>query len=178
MKSTSSFRYGAFVASAAIGFATLFNGCGKVAEEVAETAIESGMPGGGNVQIDSDSGTVSVQGSDGQGGAINVQAGESVALPADFPSDIPVPDGVTWNLVQNSQSDGKPVVMVQGMLATPLADVAASMKSRIESQGWTSVQNFQQAGEMEMLSYKKEERSLNVTITKADDQTSIMIASQ
>jgi hypothetical protein len=153
-------------------------GCGKAVEEITETAIESGMPGGGNVEIDQDGETFSIQSSTEDGGAIDLQAGDSVALPADFPSDIPVPDGVTWNLVQNAQIEGKASITAQGMLKTPLADVAAFVKKEAEGQGWTTEQSFQQAGQMEMLTFKKDERMLHATITDTGDGTALVLSSQ
>jgi nitrogen fixation protein len=158
----------------AIGLLLPLAGCGKVAEEATEKAIEASMPDGSSVEIDENGGQVSIQTTDGEGGAVNLQAGESVALPSDFPADIPVPQGVTWNLVQTAAAG----VTAQGMLKTPLADVAAFMKSGLEGQGWTQETAFQQAGEMEMLSYKKGERTLSVTVSKADEETAIVIASQ
>lgn len=169
-----------FWAAAALAGALLLtvSGCGKVAEEVAEKAMESSMPEGSKVEIDENKNQVSIQTTDGAGGAVSVQAGESVAFPADFPEDIPVPGGVTWNLVQSSSADSASGVIVQGMLSTPVADVAAFMKQGLEAKGWKQENAFQQAGEMEMLTYSKEERMVHVTATKADSQTALVISSQ
>ena len=167
---------GAFALAGAL--ALVAPGCGKAVEEVTETAIESGMPGGGNVEFDRDGETITIQNVTGDGGSVSVQAGESVALPADFPDDIPVPDGVTWNVVQNAQIEGRAGVTAQGMLKTPLADVAAFMKKEAESQGWATEQSFQQAGQMEMLTFSKGERMLNVTLTDTGDGTALVISSQ
>jgi len=184
--------------TAALFALAVLPGCGKAIEEATEAAIETNMPGGGNVEIDSDGGKItietndgqggnmeidsdtggiSIQSSDGQGGTVDLQAGDSVALPADFPEDIPVPDGVTWNVVQNSSAAGAAGVTAQGMLETPVAEVAAFMKKEAEAGGWTQEQAMQQGG-MEMLVYKKGERMLHITATDTGDKTALVISSQ
>jgi len=169
-------KVGAFVLVGTLTIGTA--GCGKVAEEIAETAIESNMPDGSNVEINHDGGNINIQGSTGDGGSVNVQAGESVALPGDFPEDIPTPAGITWNLVQSGQVDGKASVTAQGAVKSPMADVSTFLKKEAEGKGWTSDQTFQQAGQMEMLTYKKDERMLHFTITNTGDETTVLISSQ
>lgn len=153
--------------------ATLASGCGKAAEKASETIIESNIPGGGSVDINSDDGMITIETPEG-----NVQAGESVALPDNFPEDIPIPEGVTWNLVQNISSDGATGVTAQGMLSQTVAEVANFIKTEAAAKNWTTVQSFQQAGEMEMHTFSKGERNLHVTISHADDQTALVISSQ
>lgn len=152
------------------------SGCGKaVVEEASEAAIEAGLPDGSKVEIGQEGGTIKIQGPDGN---VSMETGESVALPANFPADIPVPDGVTWQMVQGAQSDGNSTLVVQGSLATPLAEVAATMKKNLEGQAWESVSSFQQTGEAEMLAYKKGERELSITISKDGDKTALLITTQ
>lgn len=67
----------------------LEKGAQKVAEEAAEKAIESAA--GGDVNIDTDSGKISVEGENGE--EFEMSVGEEVELPSSFPSDIPLPEG-------------------------------------------------------------------------------------
>lgn len=159
--------------AAAVLLAPMLGGCGKAAEKVTEKVIESNIPGGGSVDFDAKENTITIENQDG-----TVQAGDSVALPADFPKDIPVPDGVTWNLVQNIANGDTKGVTAQGMLDKTVAEVAAFMKKEAAANGWESKETFQQPDQMEMLTYNKGERTLSVTITKADDKTMLMIAGQ
>lgn len=153
-------------------------GCGKAAEEASEAIIEANMPDGGNVEIDAEGGSIRFQGPDGSGAEVQFEAGESVALPENFPADVPVPEGVTWSVVQSSTAEGAGGIVVQGATATPLAEVAAFVKSGATGQGWTETQSMSQAGELEIVSYSKDERQLSYTLGKADGETTVMIVSQ
>lgn len=160
----------------AITLLVLLSGCGgSVVEEVTESAIEAGMPDGSKIEINEDEGSVKIEAPDG---SVNLQTGESVALPENFPADLPVPDGVTWQMVQASQADGKDMLIVQGSVASPLDTVAASIRGKLAEQGWETVSTFMQAGEAEMLSFKKDERELSVSITKDGDKTQVLYSMQ
>lgn len=92
-------RRGAAVAIA--GAALILSGCGQVAEEAAEQAIEQN--GGGDVEIDADGDSFSVEGEDG---SISVGKDE---LPENFPSEITLPEGGTIEsatAVTDSKKDG------------------------------------------------------------------------
>ncbi len=151
-------------------------GCGEsVVEEVTETAIEAGMPDGSSVEINEDGGTIKI---DTPEGSVDMQTGESVALPANFPADLPIPEGITWQMVQASQADGKDMLIVQGSMPSPLDAVASSVRGKLAEQGWETVSTFMQAGEAEMLSFKKGERELSVSITKDGDKTQVLYSVQ
>ena len=153
-----------------------FSGCGESLVEMAtEKAIESGMAEGSNVEINGDGGGIKIDTPDG---SVNMQTGESLALPEGFPADLPIPEGITWQMVQSSQADGKNIVLVQGTVASPLDKVASSIRGKLAEQKWETVSTFMQAGEMEMLSFKKEERELSVSITKDGDKTILLYSVQ
>lgn len=68
------------------------SGCGitdnvaeKTAEEAAEKAIEAGSSGGGDVEVDTDDGTMTFENDEG-----SMSVGDS-DLPDDFPDDMPLP---------------------------------------------------------------------------------------
>lgn len=151
-------------------------GCGKsVVEKATEAAAEANLPEGSKVDIKEDGSSVKIAGPDGQ---VSMETGTSVALPANFPSDIPVPEGVTWQMVQGVQGEANSSLVVQGSVAKPLAEVSAALKEKIAAQGWESESSFQQAGESEMLTYKKGEKKLSVTFTKDGDKTMLVITNQ
>jgi hypothetical protein len=167
-------------ACVAVSFALFYlPGCGKAAEvtveKMAEKAIEAETGGDAQVDIKSDDGTFTMTAGDGEN-TVNVQAGESVSLPDDLPGDIPLPSGVTWNMVQNTTGPQGNLVL-QGTLATPMADVAAALKTEAEAQGWESVQNISQVGALEMMTYSKGEKTLTYNLASDDEKTTIMVAS-
>lgn len=151
-------------------------GCGKsVVEKATEAAVEANLPEGSKVDIKEDGSSVKIAGPDGQ---VSMETGTSVALPANFPSDIPVPDGVTWQMVQGVSGGEKASLVVQGSVEKPLAEVSTSLKEKITAQGWVSESTFQQAGESEMVTYKKAEKILSVSLTKDGEKTMLVISSQ
>lgn len=151
-------------------------GCGSsTEEEIAEQMIEAGMPEGAKVEINEDGGSIKIDSPDG---SLNMATGESVALPGNFPTDIPIPDGITWQMAQSSKADEKDVIIVQGFVSSPLDTVAASVRGKLAEQGWETVSTFMQAGESEMLSFKKGDRELSVAISKDGEKTQVMYSVQ
>ncbi len=152
----------------------LLSGCGKAVETITEKAIESEMGGDADVDIDSTTGQVSMK-MNHEGNEVSMEAGESVSLPADMPADVPLPDGVTWNLVQNTTGESNGFIL-QGTVDTAMADLAATLRTKIEAQGWESVQNISQAGAMEMMTYSKGEKTLTYNLATDGGKTTVMIA--
>ena len=186
------------VAVAGIGAVLLpLSGCGKAAEiaaeKAAEKAIESEMGGDADVEIDKDGqitvkagdgektlninskdGNMTMQAGDGKS-AMTMEAGESVALPDSLPADVPLPEGATWNLVQQSTGEAQGL-MLQGSVATAMADLAATLKSQATAQGWTLVQETNVPNQMALMSFSKGEQSLNYTLGMDGDKTTVMVA--
>jgi hypothetical protein len=151
-------------------------GCGgSTEEEIAEQVIESGMPDGTKVEINEDGGNIRIDSPDG---SLNMETGESVALPDNFPADLPIPEGIIWQMVQSSQADGKDMLIVQGSVPSPLDTVASSVRGKLAEQGWETVSTFMQAGEAEMLSFKKGDRELSVSISKDGEKTQVLYSVQ
>ena len=92
------------VVGAIAGAALFLSGCGdaaeQAAEEVAEQAIEE--QGGGDVEIDADGESFSVEGEDGSEFSVG-----SDELPEDFPSDVPIPEGGTVESSSSMKTEGK-----------------------------------------------------------------------
>ncbi len=155
----------------------LLPGCGKVAEvtmeKMAEKAIEQSTDGNAQVDINSEDGSITMQMKDGDN-TINMQTGESVPLPADFPSDVPVPEGATWMMVQTSTGEGGSL-MLQGTVGTAMAELAATLKTQAEAQGWESIQNISQGGQMEMMTFSKGEQTLSYTLGTDNGKTTVMV---
>jgi len=154
------------------------SGCGKASEvaveQLAERAIERETGGGAQFNIDSEGGRITLQSGDGEN-AITMQAGESVELPDGLPADVPLPQGATWHLVQTA-SEGGGRLMLQGTVDTPLADLAETLKSGAAEQGWETVQNISQPGQLEMMTFSKGEQTLTYNLSSDGDKTSVTVA--
>jgi hypothetical protein len=189
---------GQLAAAFLLGWALIVTGCGKAAqtvtEKVAQKAIEKSIAkdgGKADVKFDSKSGTVQVKGKDASGNAYEVksggdkntvnfkqtgpdgmemQIGENAKLPADFPKDVPVLDGLQLQMVQSSTE--KKTFVVQGNSTTPIAKAAAFYKEKIAAQGWKELTTMN-AGEMQTMQYEKDQRTLSVMLMKDGENTNV-----
>lgn len=80
-------------------------GCSNPVEDLVEQAVEDAS--GGEIDIDSDSGTVEIETEDG-----SAQYGEGVELPSDFPSAVPLPGGA---LIAATVSEGTYALTYDGI---------------------------------------------------------------
>jgi len=183
------------------GLTAIGTGCGKakqaVTDKVTETVIEKSIAkdgGKADVKVDSKSGTVQMKGTDASGNAYEMktggdgkdsfqfkqtdpdgtvtQVGAGAKLPADFPKDIPLPDGFQVQMTQASAE--KKGHVVQGASASPIDKVAAFYKEKTAAQGWKEL-NTMNAGEMQTFQYEKDDRELSVMLMKQDAQTTVSI---
>jgi len=119
------------IAGAALTFASSLTGCGAIAEEAIEQAIENDS--GENIEIDFDSedGTVSIEGENGEEISIDVnEDGESSVmsstdedgntfemtsgegLPDNWPSELPVPSGTIVASTVMAENDNRILTLV------------------------------------------------------------------
>jgi len=175
-------------------------GCGKAAQTVTEKATEKAIEksiakdgGKADVQIDSKSGTMQMKGTDASGGSYEIktgggkdavnftqtdaegtvtQMGESAKLPADFPKDVPILDGLQLSMVQVSPKDKSCQIMAKTTILP--AKAAAFYKEKAPAQGWKETVSTD-AGEMQSLVYEKDARMLSVVVVKDDQGTAVSI---
>uniref|UniRef100_UPI00178C31E2 hypothetical protein n=1 Tax=Streptococcus agalactiae TaxID=1311 RepID=UPI00178C31E2 len=74
-------------------------------------------------------------GVDEQGQAFTVSQGEAATIPADFPSDLLVPEGL---VLDTSMVVGS-TAFVGGTLPGDLAELTARIDAHMKGAGWTSV---------------------------------------
>ncbi len=174
-----------------------FTGCGKAAQTVTDKATEKAIEksiakdgGTADVKLDTKSGTVQVKGTDASGNAYEVktggdkdtvnfkqtgpdgmemQVGEGAKLPADFPKDVPILEGLKLQMVQTSENK---TFVLQGSSTTPIAKAAAFYKEKIAAQGWKQL-TVMDAGEMQTMQYEKDQRSLSVMLMKDGENTNV-----
>ena len=128
------------VAVAVAGVALALTGCGQAAEQAAEEAAEQAIEaqGGGDVEIDADGESFSVEGEDGSEFSVG-----NDELPDDFPAEVPIPEGGTVESSSSVQTDGKAGWFVT--LTYPDADaseLADTSKSEMEDAGFDETSTF------------------------------------
>jgi hypothetical protein len=88
------------MSAAAVGLLAALSSVACSSEDAAERLVEAQLGDGADVEVDTDSGDIQIQTDEG-----SLSSSSSAELPADFPADIPTPDG---ELVNSSrlESDG------------------------------------------------------------------------
>ncbi|MBI3565375.1 MAG: hypothetical protein HY079_09285 [Elusimicrobia bacterium] len=115
--------------------------------------------------------TVTMKTSDGK---VAVTASDSgVALPAEFPKDVPVMKGAVVKAVMGSAEQGNLIVMASS--PAPFAEVVAYYEAGLKEQGWTKSSSTN-TGEGAIMTLKKDGRDLMLTIAKDGKDTSIQLA--
>ena len=155
-------------------------GCGKakqaVGDKATELAIESAAkPEGKNVDVKVNSSSGSVQMTQTtDGGKTTAAYGEGTKMPADWPKDIPVPDGLALVTAQSTPEQGQ--FMITGTTAQPLDKVVAFIKEKIPAQGWKVETTMAVPGQTDTTIFKKDDRNLNVTANVEDGKTAIVLS--
>lgn len=123
-----------------IGLVALFTvavsfGCGDTGEEPASDGVEQrNESDSSEADVDISNGNIEV--SDGEGGTVEIDAGENAALPEGFPSDLEVPG--TTNIVQasNSTTGGNQIQLVTLQFEGSVAEVYDAYKTQLEAAGY------------------------------------------
>lgn len=133
----------------------LVTGCSgeDLAESIAEEAAEQAA--GGEVDIDSDDGSLSIESSEG-----SVQMGTGGSVPESFPDDLPLPDA-DYEVVNSFEQSGEDGLQLQVAVQTaaPVEDLVAYFEQALPEAGWEITD--QRRAEMDEL--------LSVTITATGD---------
>jgi hypothetical protein len=130
-----------------IGVALIFtaSACSSsdAATKLTEKAIEK--QSGGDVDIDSDDGTVKYTDKDGNETELNID-GEGASLPKDWPSDLAPPDSVKLVTSNTATTGGKKTMTVLGEAEGTVEDFAPAIKSQLESAGYEITQDTTSSG--------------------------------
>jgi hypothetical protein len=138
-------------------------GCKRASEAIAEKAIEQAS--GDKVDIDQDGGTVSIKTEQGAMTVATAQEGGSVALPADFPSDVFLPEPRTVS----SAIDMGGMKAVNIATGAALAQVSADVERTMQAQGWKREMSMQTSADSSTLIYSKAKRQAVYQLIKAED---------
>ena len=151
---------------------SLLAACGKTQEAAEDTAAEAAIEAMTDAEIDVEDGGQTVSGVDEQGQAFTVSQGEAATIPADFPSDLLVPEGL---VLDTSMVVGS-TAFVGGTLPGDLAELTARIDAHMKGAGWTSVMAMSESGSSTLL-WQRENRSVNYMLeAKPDGQLGVVIS--
>lgn len=142
-------------------------GCGKsLTERATESLIENSIENssGGNVDLDLSGDNVSIKGEDGT----NVQYGENVTLPSNFPTNAPVYKDAKLMVVSVNDREAS-----ASMTST---DSALTILSWYESQlsAWTKDQSFD-TQDYYMRAFSRGDEKITVSVGAADGTSTISL---
>ncbi len=142
----------------------LLSGCGK-SEKTYTTP-------GGEVKVQQKGGEVTYQATGKDGEKMTVSASDKgIALPADFPKDVPILKGAT---VRVSMTQGKQQI-VHLYVSGSVAEAAKFYNDELKSQDW-AIESTMNAGDVSMVNAKKGNRQCNVTAAKESNGTLVQLA--
>ena len=127
------------------------------AEKITEAAT------GGDVEISEDGGDVSISTPEGN---LSISEGGQ-ELPADFPTDVPVPDGTIEALTTTNTAGSGPSFLFAVRLEGDLPALTEQLSADFVAQGWTE-QSTTTAADGAMLSYQMDD-GRNVTVSLGED---------
>ncbi|CAB5033523.1 MAG: hypothetical protein F2923_00400 [Actinobacteria bacterium] len=143
----------------------VLSSCGQSVESIAEKALESGT----GADVDIADGGVTVKSTDGTTTAI----GEGIALPSDWPSDVPTIDGT---LVTVSVSGTKGEANAMWKVAGDVTTVAGAYKSELQKAGYTIV-NETTIAQTTLIGAEGNGKNVSASVTDADGETLVTITS-
>ena len=144
--------------------APVLSACGGIAEHAAEQAAEQAI--GGDVDVEDGQVTVT----DASGNAMAI--GENVALPDDWPAEVPAYDNGQLAMV-TVQADGS----ANGMWMTDVTpeEAAAAYEAQLTSAGYTSASTSNLGG-MIVAEYEGNGYKVSLQTIAAEGQTSLIVA--
>jgi len=146
--------------------------CGKAEEATQEAATEAAIEAMTDAEVDVEDGGQTVSGFDEQGRAFSVSQGEAAKVPADFPSDLLVPEGL---VLETSMVVGGSA-MLGGTMPGDLAELTTRIDTHMKDAGWTSLMAMSEPGSSTLL-WQRDDRSVNYMIeTKPDGQLGVVIS--
>lgn len=160
-------RLAALAAAAALALPALA-ACGNVAETAAENAAEQvaeDIMGGGDVEIDDNSMTVT----DAEGNEMAV--GEGISVPDTWPSDVPLYDGGELSMV-TVQADGSAYAM--WTLSGDPAGAMDAYTALLEDAGYSMEQDADLGGTL-MREFRNADRTVSVVAGEGEGMVTLNV---
>jgi hypothetical protein len=144
-------------------------GCQKAADAATEAAIARAS--GEKVEVDRDGGHVRIKTADGE---LNMQSGDALPLPADFPRDVYLPGRYDVNSVMDM--GGMQVISVS--TRGKVADVFAEAQEAMADAGWKQTMSMQHSADNAMLSFEKDARAAVLSFNKGEGADGVVMGVQ
>lgn len=142
-------------------------GCQRIADQAVESATEAAIENATGNKVDIEEGSVSIEGTDGA----SVNVGDAVGVPSDFPSDVPVYDGVVRAAITTPEGHS---VTIETLDAPQ--KVLDFYQKELEGDGWVKEVSVSTA-DGGTYGAKKGERTVQVIAAKQGDQGDATIVS-
>jgi hypothetical protein len=145
----------------------------KASDKIAETVVKTAT--GGNVDINSNNGSVSVNTKDG-----NATFSSNGTLPKDFPSDVPTPKVGTISGSYSgtgSGTDGQGFSITYTLTSAQANSASADYQSQLKVAGYTvdsTASSSADGNSLDIFSAKKDDKTLAVTVSTNSDGTAAM----
>jgi hypothetical protein len=137
----------------------------KTAENMAEKAIETSSGGQADVDIDGDN--VNIKTTEGE-----MQAGESVELPANFPKDVYVLEGGKIKAaIQSNKENGYTITIETDKTINEIKEI---YEGKFVTDGWKITGSMAMEGTISVVA-EKDERVVSVIGGKGDENNSIVL---
>ena len=108
----------------------------------------------------------------GPDGSTKMQSGPQAKVPEAFPKDIPLYPDLKLQMVVENDAQG---FTVSGTTPDDMNKVADYFKKTCTDQGWKEVMVMAQSGEMHLLNYTKDGRTLSIVLALADGEVTVNI---
>ncbi|MFN3964245.1 hypothetical protein [Silanimonas lenta] len=132
--------------------------CGKTEDRAAETATAAAIEAAtGARDVEVDEGGAGIRGVGEDGRAFSLQQGGQARLPADFPADVALPEGLALDMVLTVEGSTSIAGRVPARRA---AELVAAIERRMGAEGWSRELDTRQDGST-MLVWKKDGRHAN-----------------
>lgn len=157
---------------ATISLALLLAACGKSPEEkAAELAIKAATGGDATVERDGDATKMTVQTDQG---AMSVQSGEGLSVPADFPADVYLPSGAKVENVTTIGPMSSVVLGLSGQSQTLVQEITGKMAAG----GWKTAMSMQSGDTGGIVSFSKEKRSATYSLAPSAEAGKLTLSVQ
>lgn len=148
----------------------VLTGCGKtITQQTTEKALENAIEkqSGGQAKVDINKDSYKVESKDG-----NIEVGQNVKLPADFPKDVYVIDG---NIISAFSEPTKENFTVSIEINKSLSEAAEIYQEKLKADGWVVTGNMS-FGDTTSVITEKNGRTATVMISKSNDKTTVVIS--
>lgn len=127
----------------------LMAGCAVMTGFMASKAVKTAMENGG-IRVDEEDGTLTFSNEDGDVTMTTSGEGdEPVELPANFPSDFPIPADMTPVHAATFTEEGETAYMVAWKTDRPIQEIEADYRAKLTQAGWAeSFANMTENGGM------------------------------